>query len=199
MPLTPPPPPPPSKRLWEFPPLFFTPAPLCSPRGGAGPPGRVGPGPRTGLPRSPGAPSGHRGRGGATPAGAGAGFRADGGGSWCRAGAGGKRGAAVQGTPRGSAGWGSDHLDSPAQGDERGKAAGNGGCVTVNHAGPTLVLTAPSRVPHRQTPPKLPQKLRAKLAGASGSRRVPLARETCIGAFLLLCATGFCRKSAALG
>lgn len=145
------------------------------------PAGMPGPGAPAGLPRPPGAPSGQCGRGGAAPAGAGAGFRAAGGAAGSGAGVRGRRGPLPGERRRGRGGGGrsagrcSHRGDPPAHGcgEERGPAAGNRGCAAVSHACPTRVRTAPRRVPHRRNPPKLPRELRAGLAGAAGSRRVP--------------------------
>lgn len=133
--------------------------------------------------------------------GAGAGLQAGGGRSRSGAVARGVRGPAARGASGGDSGWCSLTEIPGVRGAvrSRGRRLGTRGSVAVSHACPTLVLTAPSRVPHQQKPPVLPQKLRVGLAEAAASRLVTPGRRTCTGTFLLHCAAGFCRRSAALG
>lgn len=113
----------------------------------------------------------------------------------------------------GSAGRGSGHRN-PSRSRPPGEAGAGGwerglrGCQSrLPHAGPYRAQPcSPPAKPPSHRPPKPPQKLPAGLAGAAGSPpgptgslRVPPGPGTCTGTFLLPCAAGFCRRSAALG
>lgn len=113
----------------------------------------------------------------------------------------GMRGPAARGASGVNSGWCSLTAIPGVRGAGRsgGRRLGTRGRVAVSHACPTLVLTAPSRVPRQQKPPMLPQKLRVGLAEAAVSRLVTAGRRTCTGTFLLHCSAGFCRRIAALG
>lgn len=174
------------------------------------PAGMPGPGAPAGLPRPPGAPSGQCGRGGAAPAGAGAGFRAAGGDAGSGAGVRGRRGPLPGERRRGRGGGGAALEGAAIAAIPPLTAAGRSGGRRPGTGAARLSVTpaprgsAPRRgvFPTGETPRSCRESCEPGLReppGPAGSRRVPPARGTCTGAFLLPCAVGFCRRSAALG
>lgn len=178
------------KRGWGFPPLLFSSTLLCSSRGDAG----LGERRReAGQSRRPGGPPPPpRGAVGAVrarrdgPTGAGAGFQAGRG----ALGAGQGGGEPLPTGPRGAA------LEGAAHG--RGEDGAGGWEPELRGCRSRLVQAGPYRAEPCSppaNPPKLRQKLRAGVAGAAGSRRVPLGRGTCTGGSLLPCAADFVARA----